>query len=77
MQFAITDRRLLFVAVVTWLQILCHRFGCRRFVVTDMTCCRFNLSLFWPGTLQTGWRWEVWLITATDHNGPQWRQIMT
>ena len=29
------------------LQIMCRRFGCRRFAVAVMTCRRFE---FWPGT---------------------------
>jgi len=51
MRFAITDRRvvcrhfgLVVVAVLTWLQIMCRRFGCRRFAVAVMTCRRFNLT---------------------------------
>ena len=30
------------VGVLTWLQIMCRRFDCRRFVVAVMTCRRFD-----------------------------------
>jgi len=33
---------LLFVAVLTWLQIMRRRFGLRRYAVAVMTCRRFD-----------------------------------
>jgi len=30
------------VAVLTWLQIMCRRFGCRRFAIAVLTCRCFD-----------------------------------